>query len=274
MRHAAQAAHLRPSAAVPEPPATPLRSKIARLVVGIVIATVLVWAYRGAEIRFGELITDRANMVEYLRGFMRPDFLDLRAYMTEMLVTIQVALWGTVLALFAAVPLSMLAASNVTPWWVRTPLRRAMDALRSINEMVFAMIFISAVGLGPFAGVLAVFLHNLGVLTKLFSEAIEAIEPGPVEGVRAIGASVLEEISYGVLPQVLPHWISCSLYRFESNVRSATVVGIVGAGGIGMLLWDAIRSFDYARTSAILLVIIAAVSLLDIGSAWLRRRFI
>jgi phosphonate transport system permease protein len=191
-----------------------------------------------------------------------------------MVVTLQIALWGTLLALVAAVPCSLLASSNLVPWWVRQPLRRGMDALRSINEMVFAMLFISAVGLGPFAGVLAVALHNLGVLTKLFSEAVEAIEPGPVEGVRAIGAHPWEEIAYGVIPQVLPHWVSCTLYRFESNIRSATVVGIVGAGGIGTLLWDAIRGFDYGRTAAILLVVIGCVTVLDLVSARLRQRVI
>lgn len=257
--------------AVPEPPRTPLRIKLARLGLGAAFAALLVWAWRGAEIRPFELLAHSGNMVEYARGFARPDFSDWRLFLSEMVITIQIALWGTLLALVAAIPCSLLASSNLSPSWLRQPLRRAMDALRSINEMVFAMLFISAVGLGPFAGVLAVFLHNLGVLTKLFSEAIETIEPGPVEGVRAIGATALEEISFGVIPQVLPHWISCCLYRFESNVRSATVVGIVGAGGIGMLLWDAIRSFDYARTSAILLVIIAAVALLDIVSGQLRK---
>ena len=257
-----------------EPPVTPLRTKLAHGAGALVVAALLAWAWQGAELRPLTLWNDRGNMSEYLRGFARPDFLDWRAYLAEMLVTLQIAIWGTVLALVAAVPCSLVASSNLAPWWVRQPVRRLMDALRSINEMVFAMLFISAVGLGPFAGVLALALHNLGVLTKLFSESIEAIEPGPVEGVRAIGANALEEISYGVLPQVLPHWISCALYRFESNVRSATVVGIVGAGGIGMLLWDAVRGFDYARTSAILLVIIGFVVALDLASARLRRRFI
>src|SRR5690606_21259568 len=107
-----------------------------------------------------------------------------------------------------------------------------------INEMVFAMLFVVAVGLGPFAGVMALFVHTTGVLAKLFSEAVEAIDPGPVEGVRATGATSLQEIIFGVIPQVMPLWISYSLYRFESNVRSATVVGMVGAGGIGVILWE------------------------------------
>jgi phosphonate transport system permease protein len=140
--------------------------------------------------------------------------------------------------------------------------------------MIFAMLFISAVGLGPFAGVLALFVHTLGTLAKLFSEAVEAIDPRPVEGIRATGALALEEIVYGVLPQVFPLWISYSLYRFEANVRSASVVGMVGAGGIGMLLWESIRSFDYDATAAMLFIIIVVVSVLDLFSSMVRKRFI
>ena len=149
-----------------------------------------------------------------------------------------------------------------------------MDALRAINEMVFAMLFVVAVGLGPFAGVLAIFVHTTGILAKLFSEAVEAIDPRPVEGIRATGANVLEEILYGVIPQVIPLWVSYSLYRFESNVRSATVVGMVGAGGIGVVLWEVIRGFYFAQTCAVMLMIIVTVSLIDLLSAWLRRRFL
>jgi phosphonate transport system permease protein len=132
-------------------------------------------------------------------------------------------------------------------------------------------LFIVAVGLGPFAGVLALWIHTTGVLAKLFAEAVEAIDPRPVEGVRATGANPLEEVLYGVIPQVLPLWISFSLYRFESNVRSASVVGMVGAGGIGVVLHESIRSFDYAETSAILIIIIACVTFIDLVSAWVRR---
>ena len=123
-------------------------------------------------------------------------------------------------------------------------------------------------------GVLALFMHTLGTLAKLFSEAVEAIDPQPVEGIRATGANKLQEIAYGIIPQVVPLWISYSLYRFESNVRSASVVGMVGAGGIGMLLWDAIRSFNYGATAAMLIILVVVVSLLDLGSANIRKRFI
>jgi phosphonate transport system permease protein len=119
--------------------------------------------------------------------------------------------------------------------------------------------------------VLALFVHTTGILAKLFSEAVESIDAQPVEGIRATGAHALEEIVYGIIPQVLPLWISYSLYRFESNVRSATVVGMVGAGGIGVILWDIIRSFQYPETCAVMIIIIATVSCIDVISARVRK---
>ena len=213
-------------------------------------------------------------MLEYGSGFLKPDFLDWPDYLQEMIITLQIAVWGTFLAIMGAIPFGLICSSNISPSWMTQPVRRLMDLLRSVNEMVFAMLFIAAVGLGPFAGVLALSLHTLGTLSKLFSEAVEAIDPQPVEGIRATGAMPIEEITYGIIPQVIPLWISYSLYRFEANVRSASVIGMVGAGGIGMLLWDAIRSFNYAKTAAIVLVIVVVVSVLDFASSRIRRLYI
>jgi phosphonate transport system permease protein len=131
-----------------------------------------------------------------------------------------------------------------------------------------------AVGLGPFAGVLALAVHTTGTLAKLFSEAVEAIDPRPVEGIRATGAHKLVEVVYGVIPQVMPLWLSFTLYRFESNVRSASVVGMVGAGGIGVVLFEVIRGFEYAQTCAVLIILAVSVTLIDLLSAHLRTRFI
>jgi phosphonate transport system permease protein len=146
-----------------------------------------------------------------------------------------------------------------------------MDALRAINEMVFAMLFIVAVGLGPFAGVMAIFVHTTGTLAKLFSEAVETIDPKPVEGIRATGSHSMAEIVFGILPQVMPLWISYALYRFESNVRSASVVGMVGAGGIGVILYEVIRGFQYAQACAVLIILVFTVTLIDITSSYLRK---
>ena len=218
------------------------------------------------------LITESGNILTLIKDFFPPDFTDWRLYASEMVVTLQVAIWGTLLAVVCAVPLGILSSDNIVPWWVYHPVRRLMDAARAINEMVFAMLFVVAVGLGPFAGVLALWVHTTGVLAKLFSEAVEAIEPSPVEGVRSTGASFLEEVIYGVIPQVFPLWISYSLYRFESNVRSATVVGMVGAGGIGMVLWELIRSFAFEQTCAVMALIVLVVVVFDMLSQQLRKR--
>lgn len=231
----------------------------------------LIWSWQGAEIRPLALIEDSGNMAVFAKEFFPPDFHEWRVYLSEMLVTVHIAIWGTVLAVVCAVPFGILSSANLVPPWVYQPVRRVMDACRAINEMVFAMLFIVAVGLGPFAGVLALWVHTTGVLAKLFAEAVEAIDPRPVEGVRATGANALEEILYGVIPQVLPLWISYSLYRFESNVRSASVVGMVGAGGIGVILNDVIRSFSYAEVCALLIIIVVTVTLIDLVSARVRR---
>ena len=250
------------------------RTPFASLLAWGVLLALLAGSWQGADMRPLDLWRDAGNMAQYANGFFPPDFSAWRHYLAELVVTVQIALWGTALAIVCSVPLALLAASNITPWWIYQPVRRVLDGCRAINEMVFALLFVVAVGLGPFAGVLALWVHTTGTLAKLFSEAVEAIDPQPVEGIRATGAHPLEEIAYGVIPQVLPLWISYALYRFEANVRSASVVGMVGAGGIGMVLWEVIRGFEYAQTAAVLLMLVVSVSLIDIGSAWLRKRLI
>jgi len=221
------------------------------------VLEVLAWSYQGAGIKPVELARDSGNILTLLREFVPPDFSQWRDYVGEMVLTVQIAIWGTGLAVLCAVPCGLLCAGNVAPWWVARPVRRMMDVCRSINELVFAMLFVVAVGLGPFAGVLALWVHTTGILAKLFT-----------------GARGIEEIVYGVIPQVMPLWVSFSLYRFESNVRSASVIGLVGAGGIGQMLWEIIRAFQFQQACAIMLVIVAAVTLIDAASQQLRRAFI
>ena len=252
---------------------SPRTSLLGLLAWGVLLA-LLAGSWRGADMRPSDLVRDAGNMATYATDFFPPKFGDWRLYLQEMIVTLQIALWGTALAVVFAVPFGLLSSANITPAWVHQPVRRLMDATRAINEMVFAMLFIVAVGLGPFAGVLALFVHTTGVLAKLFSEAVEAIDAQPVEGIRATGANALEEIVYGIIPQVLPLWISYSLYRFESYVRSASVVGMVGAGGIGVILWDIIRGFQYAETCAVMIIIIVSVTIIDVISAQIRKSVI
>jgi len=239
------------------------------LILAMILA-LLAGSWHGADMRPLSLIEDSANMATFLSDFFPPNFRDWEVYLKEMIITIQIAVWGTALAIVLAIPCGLLCAENITPAYIHQPMRRLMDAFRAVNEMVFALLFIVAVGLGPFAGVLALFISTTGTLAKLFSEAVEAIDPQPVDGIRATGANSLEEITYGVIPQVLPLWISYALYRFEANVRGASVLGIVGAGGIGQVLWEVMRGFQYAETCALLIILIASVSIIDFISARIR----
>lgn len=240
--------------------------------VAVILAVILGVSYYPSELNnWPMLFTDSGNMLIFLKDFMKPDFSDIVLYAQKMLETVYMAVWGTFLSVLFGIVFALLSSNNIAPYWVVLVSRRLMDAARAINELVFAILFVASVGLGPMAGVMALFIHNLGIISKLFSEAVEAIDMRPVEGIRSSGGGYLHEIIYGVIPQVLPLWASLTLYRFETNVRSATVLGIVGAGGIGYVFYESFRAFQYDRASAIIIVVVVAVSLIDILSSRLRK---
>jgi len=256
-------------------PRRPAGERLSHLAVWAVVIWVLAASFVPAEIyRAADLVTGWRNMAQFAAAFLAPDFHEWQQYLADMVVTVQIAVWGTALAVAAAAPLSILMSANVCPQWVVQPVRRLMDACRAIHEIVFALMFVAAVGLGPFAGVLALAVHNLGVIAKLFSETVEAIDPRPVEGVRATGAGRAAEVIWGVIPQVLPLWISLMLYRLDTNVRSATTLGIVGAGGIGQTLFESIRAFQYPQTAAQILIVVVTVVVIDVVSARVRRSLV
>jgi phosphonate transport system permease protein len=260
----------------PPPPAPPRVSARGRsLLAAAGLAVVFGWAARVVEIRPLELLRDGANVAVFLRGYLHPSFAHVGEYAWECAVTACIALWGTALALVIAVPLGLLGARNLAPHpLVYFAARRAMDVLRAVNEFVFALMFVTAVGLGPFAGMLALGIHTGGVLGKLLSEAVEAVDPGQVEGVSAVGARGAHVIAFGVVPQVLPHFLSYVLLRFESDIRSASVIGMVGGGGIGFYLWDTIRAFNDREAATVILLIVAMVMCVDVVSARVRRAVI
>jgi len=261
--------------AVPPAPTRTLLQRLPDLLLWGAVIVMLLIAFGPAEIRkLPLLFSNSENMQTFGRDFLRPDFTDWKLYVAQMWLTIQIAMWGTGLAIFAAIPLGLLASRNMSPAWLQLPVRRFLDVVRSAPDLVIGTVFIVAVGPGPFAGVMALAVNTSGVLAKLFSEAVESIDRGPVEGVRATGGSKLHEIVWGVIPQVAPLWTSYALYRFESNSRSATVLGLIGAGGIGQLLFDSLNGFAYSRTAAIVVVIIAAVSLIDMLSQAIRSRLL
>ncbi len=259
-------------------PLPPHRSLVQRapdiLVWGIVIVLLIVGFGPVEMSHLPRLFTNSENMREFGKDFLQPKFDLLPLYISQMWLTIQIAMWGTALAVLIAIPFGLACARNVSPPWIQQPMRLLMNLLRSIPDLVVGTLFIVAVGLGPFAGVMALALNTGGVLAKLFSEAVESIDKGPVEGVRATGATRLHEVIWGVIPQVGPLWTSYALYRFESNSRSATVLGLIGAGGIGQLLFETLNAFDYHHLSAIVIVIIVAVTLIDLLSQLMRSRLL
>lgn len=237
-----------------------------------------------------EAIIEReyASQLGKLRGGFFPPETDrakLALYTSALIETLAIALWGTLLAVVAAVPLSLLAARTtlgiLAPgesashramrWFSRFAVRRFLDGCRGFNEFVLALIIVAVIGLGPFTGVLALFVHSVGILGKVFSDAIDAMEQGPVEGVSSTGARPLQVISFAVLPQIMPHLVSNSLLRFETNVRSATILGVVGAGGIGFLMSDKINGYQYQEVCTMMLIVIIAVTLIDLACSRLMR---
>lgn len=270
------------------PPQRSLSARLFDLAIFGGVAVLLLISFGPAEInKFPLLFSDKSGMGGFISEFFSPfkflssewtpaDFTgrDWSLYIGKMWQTIQMALWGTFLAIIVAVPLGLLGSSNIAPAWIQQPVRRVLDLIRSIPDLVVAVIFITAVGLGPFAGVMAMMFNTGGVLAKLFSEAVESIDKGPVEGVRATGAGRLQEIIWGVIPQVAPLWTSYALYRFESNSRAATVLGLIGAGGIGQVLIDSTNTFRYGETGCIVLVIVVAVSGIDLLSQAIRSRLL
>ncbi len=189
--------------------------------------------------------------------------------------TISMAFLGTLLGALAAFPLAFLGAKNIMPLgWVRLSTRRGFDALRAVEQIVLALIFIRAFGLGPLPGVFAIAVSEIGTFAKLFSEAIENTSRKPVDGVLASGGGPLQTIRLAIMPQAMPVILSIMLYNLESNTRSGTILGIVGAGGIGFLLADRIAAYRWPEAWTIIFLIVAVVYAIDLSSAWLRGRII
>jgi phosphonate transport system permease protein len=195
----------------------------------------------------------------------------LPLYLKALGETLSIALLGTTIAAVFALPVSLLAAKNIVPSNIaRFPVRRFLDSIRGVDTLIWALVWINVVGLGPFAGVLAIAVSDFGAFGKLFSEAIEAADKKQVEGIRASGGNALHEIRFGLMPQVLPVIAGQVLYFIESNTRSATIIGIVGAGGIGLQMAEQIRVLEWQKVSFLILMILVAVAAIDWISGKLR----
>ncbi len=244
--------------------------------VGIVVAALLLLIIGMAQLGFfsDKVIAGLWKLGE-VAGLMLPpnpgDWAHVGLYISALIETVAIALLGTLSAAMLALPLALLAAKNVTTVRILNFLtRRSLDTIRSVDILVWALIWINVVGLGPFAGVLAIMTSDMGSFGKLFSDAIEAADRRPLEGIIASGGGRELGVRVGILPEVFPVLASQVLYYFESNTRSATIIGIVGAGGIGLHLSEAIRTLELKQASFIILMILVTVAAIDLVSNQLR----
>lgn len=262
-----------------------------------VVAVVVLWSVNGTGANLGTLIEGTPNIVDFVTRLFPPRWdiqsvpvavpgplqgvlgeqltLAMPRVVPYIVETLQMAMIGTLLGVVLSIPLGLLAARNVAPHpWIYTTARLLLNVNRAVPDIIFALIFVAAVGLGPFGGVLALAVGAVGSTAKLYAESIEAIDPQQALAVRATGASRLQTFLYGVLPQAMPLIASYSLLLFEHNVRSATILGLVGAGGVGFILSKYISLFQYRELMGALIFIIVMVTLIDWLSGYLRRRLI
>lgn len=251
----------------------PVTSPAAKIAAFAAFVVLFAQACYGVHARPQDLITGVHGMGDIISRAMPPDFSQFVPSLQPIMETIDLAIFGTVLGVVLAFPLALLAASNVSP---AKPLyyfaRGIIGLTRSVPDLVWALLFVTAVGLGPFPGALALGVHSVGMLGRLFSEVIEDMDMGPVEALTLTGANRLQVFTHAVVPGVLPTLLGIGLYRFDENLRSSLVLGFVGAGGIGFMLLTAMNLFQYQTVSYLLIVTFVLVVIAERGSAFLRSR--
>ena len=279
------------------------RLSLSRTVIVLAVGLVFLWGLEATNAKPAELIAGLPNIADFMVRMVPPRFETVeetlqtpsiglgfatipRIGFTQItfpfpeivyavVQTIQIAIIGTIFAIVLSIPLALLAARNIAPHpWVYQTTRMVLNANRAIPDIIFALIFVAAVGLGPFGGVMALAIGSIGFMAKVFAEAIEAIDPEQVKAIRATGANRWQVISYAVVPQAMPLVLSYALLLFESNVRSATILGLVGAGGVGFVLSKYMALFQYDYLLGALIFIVLMVTLVDRFSDTIRRRFI
>jgi len=237
-----------------------------------VVSALVVWSFWWCEVSPRALATATPQFTEFASRLWPPDLSVLKTVVRSTGETLLMAFAGTVLSIIISLPLGFLAASNVSPAWVSSPIKWMLGLLRSIPLIVVAIMFVVGVGLGPFPGVLAIAFHSVGMLGKFYAEEFETAERGIVQAIDGTGATWLQTIRFGLLPQSIPQLVAFTVYRLEMNFRDAAVLGYVGAGGIGWEIKKYVGSFQYDKVATLLLVIIAVVTMLDLLTYWVRKR--
>jgi phosphonate transport system permease protein len=242
-----------------------------RMVVLLPLLALIGWSLSWAEFNGRMLLSSGPRFTEFFTRLVPPDWSVAGLVIESTIETLMIALAGTSMAVVVSIPLGILAASNVSPPWLSHPVRWFLGFIRSIPLIVVAMLFVVAVGLGPFPGTLAIAFHSIGMLGKFYAEEFETADPGIVDAVQGTGATWMQTLRFGLLPQCIPQILSFTVFRFEMNFRDAAVLGLVGAGGIGYYIQLYVRGFQYEKVAVLLLVIIVVVWMLDQLTFFARR---
>jgi phosphonate transport system permease protein len=263
----------RPAARPPKP-----RPSLA-VPIGVVAFAVITWlsASRefGIRVDVGQLIEDFTRGADILGELLRPNWDFLPRTIEPMLETFKMAALASVLGCVIALPVAFLASRITVPnRAVFVADRGLLSVIRAIPDILYALVFVASAGIGPLAGIAALTLFNIGVVAKLLSETVDGVDPGPIEASRAAGGNQTQTVRWAVLPQVLPNYVAYSLYTFELNIRASSVIGVVGAGGIGNLLLNQYRFFAWSNVSVIVVELFVFVFLIELASIWLRRRLV
>lgn len=241
---------------------------------GIAAGLILVygWALRGLEIDAATLVSSWPYMTDFISRLWPPNLEIIDVAIKALIETIQMSLWGTTIGAILSVPIAICSAHNIAPSWLQWLANLVQNAVRSVPSIVLGLLFVSATGLGAPAGTLALGIYTIGYLAKFYQEAIESVEARSIESLQVAGASWLQVAQYGIFPQVLPLALGYTLWMFEYNIRAASVLGVVGAGGIGFELVNYIRSFEYNKATTMMLVLLVVVTVIDVISSKWRQR--
>ncbi|WP_163061349.1 phosphonate ABC transporter, permease protein PhnE [Bacillus cereus] len=256
------------SKSIPKPP-----SKLKHMLTFILFILLLWRSSIQVDASFSKLVVGFPNIMDLLKEMVPPDWSYFQVITTAMLDTIRMAIIGTTLGAILAIPLALFAASNVfTSTFLYSPARLILNFIRTIPDLLLAAIFVAIFGIGPLPGILALTFFSIGLVAKLLYESIESIDPGPLEAMTAVGANKVQWIVYGVIPQVKAHFVSYVLYTFEVNVRAAAVLGLVGAGGIGLYYDRTLGFLQYQQTASIIIYTLVVVLVIDYVSTLLREK--
>jgi phosphonate transport system permease protein len=240
--------------------------------IALLVLLVYIWAWQGLNVQITDLQNSIPNAIDFVSRLFPPDLAILDIAIIKLIETIQMSLWGTTLGAFLSLPIAILSSGNLTPLWLQIIANGLQNLVRSIPSLVLGLLFVSATGLGAPAGTLALAIYTIGYLGKFYQTALESVEPRSLEALQLGGANWIQVARYGVMPQVLPLLWGYTIYMFEYNIRAASILGVVGAGGIGFELVNYMRGFEYQKATTMGIVLLAVVTTIDFLSSQLRKQ--